>query len=231
MKSKTMRHLFCRSALAACLMGTAFGLPSCEDQNLTGQPSWLGNSIYERLQEEGNYKTTLKLIDDLKLTEVLSHTGSKTLFVANDEAFEKWFADNEWGVENYDQLTSAQKKLLLNSSMINNAYLVELLSNVSGNPPQKGMAMRRATSLSIYDSVYTMKPADMPAGEYWDKYRDRTEGIVLLKDQTTPPMIHFLVMPNPICLCTKADCPGCEQKSSYLTRFMCRISSSGSLKP
>ncbi len=192
MKSKTMRHLFCRSALAACLMGTAFGLPSCEDQNLTGQPSWLGNSIYERLQEEGNYKTTLKLIDDLKLTEVLSHTGSKTLFVANDEAFEKWFADNEWGVENYDQLTSAQKKLLLNSSMINNAYLVELLSNVSGNPPQKGMAMRRATSLSIYDSVYTMKPADMPAGEYWDKYRDRTEGIVLLKDQTTPPMIHFL---------------------------------------
>lgn len=192
MKSKTMRHLFCRSAFAACLMGTAVMLPSCEDQNLTGQPSWLGNSIYERLQEEGNYTTTLKLIDDLKLTEVLSHTGSKTLFVADDAAFEEWFRTNDWGVTNYDQLSDAQKKLLLNSSMINNAYLVELLSNVSGNPPQSGMCMRRATSLSVYDSVYIMKPADMPAGEVWDQYRDRPEGIVLLKDATTPPMIHFL---------------------------------------
>lgn len=192
MKSKTMRHLFCRSAFAACLMGTAVMLPSCEDENLTGQPSWLGNSIYERLQEEGNYQTTLKLIDDLKLTEVLSHTGSKTLFVADDAAFDEWFKTNDWGVSDYSQLSDAQKKLLLNSSMINNAYLVELLSNVSGNPPQTGLCMRRSTSLSIYDSVYTMKPADMPAGEMWDKYRDRTEGIVLLKDATTPPMIHFL---------------------------------------
>ncbi len=192
MKSKTMRHLFCRSAFAACLMGTAVMLPSCEDENLTGQPSWLGNSIYERLQDEGNYTTTLKLIDDLKLTEVLSHTGSKTLFVADDAAFEEWFKNNEWGVKNYAELSVAQKKLLLNSSMINNAYLVELLSNVSGNPPQSGLCMRRSTSLTIYDSVYTMKPADMPAGELWDKYRDRTEGIVLLKDATTPPMIHFL---------------------------------------
>lgn len=192
MKSKAMRHLFCRSAFAACLMGTAVMLPSCEDENLTGQPSWLGNSIYERLQEEGNYKTTLRLIDDLKLTEVLSHTGSKTLFVADDAAFDEWFKTNDWGVRKYEDLTSAQRKLLLNSSMVNNAYLVELLSNVSGNPPQTGLCMRRATSLSIYDSVYIMKPADMPAGKLWDKYRDRTEGIVLLKDATTPPMIHFL---------------------------------------
>lgn len=192
MKSKAMRHLFCRSAFAACLMGTAVMLTSCEDENLTGQPSWLGNSIYERLQEEGNYKTTLRLIDDLKLTEVLSHTGSKTLFVADDAAFDEWFKTNDWGVRKYEDLTAAQRKLLLNSSMVNNAYLVELLSNVSGNPPQTGLCMRRATSLSIYDSVSIMKPADMPAGELWDKYRDRTEGIVLLKDATTPPMIHFL---------------------------------------
>lgn len=194
MKSKTMKHLFCRSAFAACLMGTAVMWQSCEDENLTGQPSWLGNSIYERLQEEGNYTTTLKLIDDLGLTEVLSHTGSKTLFVADDAAFEEWFRTNDWGVRSYEELrqSPAKQKLLFNSSMVNNAYLVELLSNVSGTPPQSGLCMRRATSLSIYDSVYIMKPADMPAGELWDKYRGRSEGIVLLKDATTPPMIHFL---------------------------------------
>ena len=192
MKSKTMRHLFCRGAFAACLVGVAVAFPSCEDENLTGQPSWLGNSIYERLQEMGNYKTTLKLIDELGETETLSHTGSKTLFAADDAAFDEWFRTNDWGARSYDQLSKAQKKQLLYSSMIDNAYLVELLSNVSGNPPQSGMCMRRATSLSIYDTVYTMKPAEMPAGEAWDKYRNRPEGIVLMKDATTPPMIHFL---------------------------------------
>ena len=44
-------------------------MQSCKDDDLilTGQPEWLGNSIYERLQDEGNYKYTLRLIDDLDL--------------------------------------------------------------------------------------------------------------------------------------------------------------------
>jgi hypothetical protein len=32
----------------------------------------------------------------------------------------------------------------------------------------------------------------MPNTHYWDKYRNRKEGIVLLRDNTTKPMIHFL---------------------------------------
>ena len=75
-------------ALIACglLMGV-WSLQSCKDEDLilTGQPEWLGNSIYERLQEDGNYTITLRLIDDLNQKEVFSHTGSKTLFAANDE--------------------------------------------------------------------------------------------------------------------------------------------------
>ena len=65
-------------------------MQSCKDDDLilTGQPSWLGNSIYERLQDEGNYKYTLRLIDDLGEKDVLSHTGSRTLFVAADSAYE-----------------------------------------------------------------------------------------------------------------------------------------------
>lgn len=203
MKSKAMRHLFCRSAFAACLMGTAVMLPSCEDDVLTGQPSWLGNSIYERLEEEGNYQTTLKLIHDLGQYDVLSQTGSKTLFVANDEAYEEWFKTNEWGVRSYDQLTTAQKKLLFNSAMVNNAYLVELLSNVSGPDPgeRAGKCMRRPSAISIYDSVYTIVPEDMPgviservAGyeDAWAKHRGKSNGIVLMKDNQPAPMIHFL---------------------------------------
>lgn len=181
------------SALSAVLLlsGAAF-LQSCEREVLEGQPEWLGNSIYERLQNEGNYSITLKLIDDLGQKDVLSQTGSKTLFVADDDAYNAFFANNSWGVRKYEDMTSAQKKLLLNSAMINNAYLVELLSSVSGNPPMEGKCMRRETAVSVYDSVARIYPAMMPNTPYWDKYRGMTSGIPLLRDNSSKPMIHFL---------------------------------------
>jgi uncharacterized surface protein with fasciclin (FAS1) repeats len=173
-------------------MGT-WTVQSCKDDyTLTGQPSWLGNSIYERLQEDGNYTTLLRLVDDLEQTEVLSHTGSKTLFAANDSAFQAWFGNNPWGVKEYSKLSKAQKKMLLNNTMINNAYLIELLSNVSGTPPLEGMCMRRETATTIYDSVEIMSPAKMPQTAAWQRYRDRDKSIPILKDATTAPMIHFL---------------------------------------
>ena len=180
-------------AIAACglLMG-AWTLQSCDDGLLTGQPSWLGNSIYERLEEDGNYTTLLRLIDDLDQTDVLSHTGSKTLFAANDSAFQEWFKANNWGVSRYEQLSLSQKKLLLNNSMINNAYLVELLSNVSGTPPMEGLCMRRETAVSIYDSVEILKPEKMPNTAAWKKFKDAGKSIPIFKDETAPPMIHFL---------------------------------------
>ena len=168
-------------------------LTSCSEKDeLMDQPSWLGNSIYERLQEDGNYKYTLRLIDDLGQKEVLSRTGSKTVFVASDDTYEQFFRQNTWGVHKYDDLTSAQKKLLFNSAMVNNAYLVELLSNVSGNPPLQGQCMRRETAASVFDSVARCYPAEMPNTEFWARYKQKKEGIVLLRDNTSKPMIHFL---------------------------------------
>jgi len=186
-----------KMALAAgvALVGAGV-LQSCSDDLLTGQPDWLGNSIYERLQEEGNYSTTLKLIDDLNYTGVLSQTGSKTLFVANDDAYADWFRTNSWGVRKYEDLSTAQKKLLLNNEMVNNAYLIELLSNISATgsatEPLKGRCMRRASAVTIYDSVPRLLPKDMPSTSYWERHRAKSNGIVLVKDATTPPMIHFL---------------------------------------
>ena len=181
--------------IAACglLIGTS-ALQGCKDDDtLTGQPSWLGNSIYERLAEDGNYTTMLKLIDDLGQHEVLSHTGSKTLFAADDKAFKDWFeGKNPWGVDGYDKLTLSQKKLLLNNSMINNAYLIELLSNLRGNPPVEGKCMRRPTASSIYDSVQIMKPDQMPNTEVWAKFKNSGKSIPILKDASAAPMIHFL---------------------------------------
>lgn len=167
-----MKHLkSTRKALTAAtallMAAGATMLQSCDKDVLTGQPSWLGNSIYDQLKEEGNYSYTLRLIDDLGQTAVLSQTGSKTLFAADDDAFNQWFQTNSWGVKKYEDLTQAQKKLIFNSSMVNNAYLIELLSNVSGNPPEEGMCMRRESAVSVFDSVARIYPDQMPNTAYW----------------------------------------------------------------
>ena len=189
------RHQLAIAALGL-LVGTSV-LQGCKDDNvLTGQPSWLGNSIYERLEEDGQYTTMLRLIDDLGQHEVLSHTGSKTLFAANDSAFQAWFAKNNWGVSSYDRLSLSQKKLLLNNAMVNNAYLIELLSNGrpqgEDNHPEEGRTMRRETATSIYDSVQIMKPSQMPNTEVWARFKDKGRSIPILRDDTPSPMIHFL---------------------------------------
>lgn len=189
-------------AAAGLLVGAGL-MQSCDKDILTGQPSWLGNSIYERLEEgiDGkSFSVTLRLIDDLGQKEVLSQTGSKTLFAASDEAYQEWFQSNSWGVRKYEDLTLAQKKMLFNNSMINNAYLIELMSNVSGNPPQEGLCMRRETAASIQDSVPVLAVADFPAEnpmnnpelDAWAPLREANKPIRIFKDNTTAPMIHFL---------------------------------------
>ena len=153
-------------------------------------PSWLGNSVYDYLNDEGRYTNFVKLIEDLDYKDVLSKTGSKTLFVADDDAFNRFFSHNSWGVKSYSELTLAQKKLLMNGAMINNAYQTTTLSSTEG--PILGDCMRRITALSIYDSVPRIYPQEMANTMYWTPFKSKQDGIVCLKDLTISPMIHFL---------------------------------------
>ncbi len=198
MKNRNRRSLFAGLARpAAMLLLVGMGLSSCEDELLTGQPSWLGQSIYDELVARGKYTETLKLISDPALADagyqsMLQKTGSKTLFVADDAAWARFYQKNAWGVKSLSEMTPSQKKVLFKSSMIDNAYLIELLSNTPGNPPAKGDCMRRSSSLTIWDEVPRMMPADMPETMFWEVYRKRGDGILLLRDNTPRPMVHFL---------------------------------------
>lgn len=151
-------------------------------------PVWLGKSIYDYLENDGNYTNYLRLVDDLDYKEVLSKTGSKTVFVANDEAFKRFYEGNSWGVSSYEGFSEAQKKLILYSSMINNALLIEGLSKIEG--PIEGQALRRATSVSVLDSIAFEIGDVLPDNGYWDRFR--TKGVHLIKDNTTVPMLHFV---------------------------------------
>ena len=146
---------------AAVLTVGLGGVTSCSQYDLdkTDPEGW-GASIYRYLEDGGNYTNTLRLIDDLGLKEVLAKTGSKTLFVADDDAYKRFFADNTWGVKSYDQLTESQKKMLLLGNMVNNSYQVKDLASVEG--PVEGQSMRRLSSMSVYDTVAVVKPDELP---------------------------------------------------------------------
>ncbi|MDD4990999.1 MAG: fasciclin domain-containing protein [Paludibacter sp.] len=167
-------------------------LVSCKDEYLLDNlmPSWLGSNIYDYLDEKGNYTYTLKLIDDLNYSDVLKRTGSKTLFVASDSAYNEFFKNNEWGVVKYEQLTLAQKKLLLNYTMINNAFLIEQLSSYNSNGSLiEDNAMRRATAESPLDSIPFEKENSLPTTSNWASYKNK--GLYLLKDGSSSPLVYF----------------------------------------
>jgi len=212
---KQTNSLFNRSGLVGIglfALATIFGITSCRpDYDLDKRfPEWLGTSIFETLSEgfkgdsTSGYKnyeftTFVKLIQDVPgdYENVLSKTGSKTLFVADDDAFARFFGpncpfkkSNGEPVQNYSELSLAQKRLILNGCMLNNVYQVAMLSSTEG--PKLGDCMRRVSASDIYDSIPVLKPDKMPNTPYWSYLKDRAAGIPIMQDGTKKPMIFFV---------------------------------------
>ncbi len=187
--------------LILCASVAAMGaMTSCEKEFLVSEdskPEWLGESVYEELRSgshlTGTFNTYLRLIDDLGYAEVLSKTGSKTVFPANDEAFARFFQKNIYGVTSYEQLTESMKKQLLYSSMLDNAMLTSMLSNIKAdeNNVTRGEAMKHENNVSVIDSITTLFNAStMPKNNaYWEPYYQK--GINVVYDATKPMMVHF----------------------------------------
>ena len=186
-----------------CLAVVCGGFTSCKDDydldDEGNYPSWLGNSIYDELKNPnqevltGTFNTYVRLIEDLGYAETLGKTGSKTIFPANDEAFERFFKNNTWGVSSYSDLTDAMKKQLLYSSMLDNAILVEMLSNVQYDATSvtQGVAMKHTTGANIIDSItHVYGAAGLPQNnKYWERFYNT--GIDMVMDATQPMMVHF----------------------------------------
>jgi hypothetical protein len=88
--SKRSRHLMLAAAGVLLAGGSAL-LSSCSQYDLDERtPEGWGASIYSWLDEQGNFTNTVRMISDLGYREVLAKTGSKTLFVADDEAYDRF---------------------------------------------------------------------------------------------------------------------------------------------
>ncbi|MBQ9654949.1 MAG: hypothetical protein IJV38_02885 [Prevotella sp.] len=186
-----------------CLAVVSGGFFSCTDRydldDKGNYPSWLGSSVYDQLKNPnqevltGTFNNYVRLIEDMGYAETLGKTGSKTVFPANDEAFDRFYANNSWGVRRYEDLTEAMKKQLLYSSMLDNAILVEMLSNVSYDATSvtQGIAMKHTTGANVIDTItHIYGAAGMPENNaYWERFYDK--GIYLVMDATRPMMVHF----------------------------------------
>ncbi len=198
----------CRMSIVVPLLGLT--LTGCEDDLLTGTPSWLGESVMGELERRGNFSQTIKLIQsqDEDYESVLRKTGSKTVFVADDAAWNVFYNNNPWGVRSIDDLTAAQKKLLFKSNMIDSPYLIEQLGNIPAasatSDPVEGSCMRRSSSVGIMDSVPLVSAASFPVinpirvdsktGEqvdHWKRLRGK-ENAYILQDNSVAPIIHFM---------------------------------------
>jgi len=194
--NKEMENYFIKSLfrqkkmLIILVMGLTL-LASCTDDYIYDkkEPTWLGSSIYDYLKTDGHFTNYIKLIDDLGYSDVLKLTGSKTLFVANDSAFTEFYKKNNWSVNSYTGLTLSQKKMLLNFTMINNAYLIHTLTNYYDGAQHEGAAMRRLTALTALDSISFDIGNKVSTGKYWDNYR--TKGIRIMKDASDHPLVFF----------------------------------------
>lgn len=168
-------------------------LTSCTDYDLDERtPDGWGASIYSWLDGQGNYTNTVRMIEDLGYKEVLAKTGSKTLFVADDAAYERFYRNNSWGVSKYEQLSLSQKKLLLFGSMIDNSMQLSTLPSIQGTPPIEGECMRRFASSSVYDSVTVLNGNQMPDNPYWKYHRENGEPMVCMTDNSVVPLLFFI---------------------------------------
>ena len=199
---------------AMCLLSMGGITYSCSDDYDLDEtmPSFLGGSIYDELKAR-NFTTVVRLIEDLGYKEVLAKTGSKTLFAADDDAYESFFKNNTTWIgkdgtlaKKYEDLTLSQKRWLLNGSMLNSAYVLEMLAHLG---KEKNLCLRQMAAISPTDTIRYWKwnelPNNLNEGEtddegnvvgdvrFWDKYRkESVGGIYMATDKTAPLLTHFL---------------------------------------
>lgn len=202
------------------LLATCGVTSSCKDEYRLDdeKPSFLNSNIYQSLESKGNYKYYIRLLGDADvnpanarpLTEVLSRTGSKTVFVADDEAWEAFFKKNAMLPESnpwhtatsYENLSVSQKKLLIHTSMLNNAIVMEnLASNMENGSMTRGEFMRRYTDVETTDSITYLDGNSLPTNfnvgneekDYWWRFRTENggNGLYLVNDSSASMMVHF----------------------------------------
>lgn len=84
---------------------------SCEfNKEPYENPEWLGGSIFETLEKNGNYTNLIKLAEQAEYRDIIE-SDVYTFFAADDDAFEEYFASR--GIDSVAQLSKRESKSLM----------------------------------------------------------------------------------------------------------------------
>lgn len=115
-----------------------------------GRPSNLAPPIYQELQSRGNFKNLLACIDKSGYKSTLSAAGYWTFFAPNDDAFKKYFTDNNTTIDKIDSVTA---KKIVTYCLVYNAFATDHIADYQSNSGWvPNNAFKRRTA--YYDGVY-----------------------------------------------------------------------------
>lgn len=145
-----MNKIF-QSFLVLLFVVSLAGCNKKEWDDYYGRPDDLGDPIYQQLQARGNFKHLISLIDKSGYKDILSKAGWWTFFAPTDDAFEKFYKEN-----NIDPLkvTDSLAASIVKYSIVFNGYRkdqLDIYQTGKNSESNTGQAFKRRTS--YYDWV------------------------------------------------------------------------------
>ncbi|MDR2853804.1 MAG: fasciclin domain-containing protein, partial [Prevotellaceae bacterium] len=140
---------------ALCLLMAFCTQWSCtEDYEYTkNEPKWMGESLYATLKGDKRFTIYLQMLQrmDSAYVAVLDKTGSRTLFVPDDDAFKAFFQSNPYGYNSVADMPTSLISEFLKYYTLENAYVTTMLGYSENYTP--GDCLRRYTTFNNTDTI------------------------------------------------------------------------------
>src|SRR5690554_3831388 len=111
-----MKNVFSYVMIILVFTMSAVFMTGCKDDDYYEKPSWVGEPIYQFLEEQGGFTNYLACVDKTGYAQVLKGSGFYTAFVPNDEAFKKFM--NEQGINSVDEISKELADKIVSYSLI-----------------------------------------------------------------------------------------------------------------
>lgn len=111
------------------LLFTSMAMSSCSDiDKYFETPDWISGSIYEELQDAGNYSIFLKGIDRAGLQPIVNGKSILTVMAPDDNAMRQYIKDH-YGKESIDEIPVDEVKKLIGFHILYYSFDKEKLTN------------------------------------------------------------------------------------------------------
>lgn len=133
-----------------CFLSLLLVTSSCnkkEFDDYFARPEGLADPIYKELQKKGNFTQILACIEKAGYKNILGTAGYWTFFAANDDAFKKFYAENN--LQGIQDIDSARAVGIITYGLAPNAYRKDQLTTLQGPGTPNGAFRRRTANYTF----------------------------------------------------------------------------------